>query len=145
MLPTFGGGFEVGLHRYFGVFWDGTYTRLVNDGVAVCTNVACISGDVKASAIVFSGGLEVVGTNRSRVVPYAKVGMGYGREWASIFGVGFFGDSIRAPAIAFGGSVHIYITQHFGIESQVLGYRFFHNGGGSTAIIPTFGVFAQSK
>jgi hypothetical protein len=40
--PTFGGGLEVGLSRYFGVFGEGGYSRMLNESVTACY-YGCVS------------------------------------------------------------------------------------------------------
>jgi hypothetical protein len=48
-----------------------------------------------------------------------------------------------AGALAFGGGVRIYLTRHFGISAGVQVLDFVSGGG--TVIMPTAGLFAQSK
>ena len=139
--PGFGGGVEVGLHRYFGLFGDVDYLSRFNDAVYTCYQ-GCIYGSVKSNLVDAAGGLEVVGNNHSRFVPYAKIGMGYGRATGSAFG---YSASAGAPAIAFGVGLHAYVRRHFGIEAQVLTLHYVGSNGGGTTAVSTFGVFLQSK
>jgi hypothetical protein len=140
--PGFGGGFEIGLHRYLGVFGEGGYNRMLNEKVTGCYLASCLSVNAKASLVHAAGGIEVIGSNHSRVVPFGKFGMGYGHASGSVMG---FGASNGAPAIAFGGGVRAYINTHFGFQAQVLGLHYVGNHGGGTTGVSTFGVFAQSK
>lgn len=64
--------------------------------------------------------MELVGSNHSPFVPYAKFGMGYGRASGSVLG---FGASMGAPAIAAGAGLRAYLNHHVGIEAQVLERR----------------------
>lgn len=143
--PNFGGGVSVGLHRYFGVFAEGGYSRMGNVNDATCSP-ACVYTDVKLSFTDFAGGLEVVGTNRSRIVPFAQVGVGYGRGTGSVAFSGFsLSASTGTTAIAFGGGIRAYLSHHVGISVDVMGLRLVGNEGGGTVGVSRLGVFVQSK
>ncbi len=146
IAPSFGGGIVVGLTRHFGLFGDGAYTRI--SGVPSTANFPgvgslCFCGGVKPNLVNVAVGVEVVGRSRSRFVPYAKVGPGYGYSANGRFGSQSFDD--YAPAIALGGGLRGYIKKRFGIEAQVLVLRYVGGNGGGVTVIPTLGVFAQSK
>jgi hypothetical protein len=132
--PSFGGGADIGLHRYLGIFVETGYSRMLSGTL--------LGSSVSAGILHVAGGLEVTGTNHSRFVPFGKVGMGYGHASGGVPGITV---SVNAPAVAFGGGVRAYVNHHFGIETQVLAMRTFKNGSGATLIVPTFGVFLQSK
>jgi hypothetical protein len=106
----------------------------------------CIYTNVKLSLTDFSGGLELVGTNHSRIVPFAKIGMGYGRGSGSVAVSGFsVSASTGSAAIAFGGGIRAYISHHFGVAADVTALHFVGNEGGGTTMVSTVGVFVQSK
>jgi hypothetical protein len=144
--PTVGGGIEVGFHRYLGIFGEGGYSRMLNESVSGCAYGYCASATAKASAIQVGGGLEVVGTNHSRFVPYGKIGMGYVRGYGSASSSGYsYSASAGAPAIVFGGGFRAYVNHHFGIDTQFTGLRTVGNYGGGTTGIGTVGICLQSK
>ena len=93
-----------------------------------------------------AGGAEVVTTNRSRFVPYAKIGMGYGRATGSATVDGFNANaSSGSAAVVFGGGVRVYLYRHFGLVGDVLGFHFVGDHGGGTTVFSTIGIFVQSK
>lgn len=115
------GGFGVGLHRYVAAFGFGTYSGFS-------------AGHVSFGA----GGLEVVGTNRSRVVPYANLGAAY-------TSVSYGPFSWSAPGVAFGGGVRVYVRHSAGFTSGLMAVRVLGNSGGYTTFVPVFGFFGQSR
>jgi hypothetical protein len=147
--PTVGGWVSVGLHRYFGLFVQAGYSPLANASGSYCAYGVCAGVSANANIIHVAAGLEAVGSNRSRVVPYGRVGWGYGRGAAStsvnILNQGWVGASISqgAPAIAFGGGIRTYLTEHFGLSGGLDAYRTVGNYGGNTFLMPVGGVFAQ--
>ena len=79
--PSFGGGIVLGLTGHLGVFAEGDYTRIPTPQSSVDfpgVGSLCFCGGVKPGLMNLAGGGEVVGTNHSRFVPYAKLGPGYG-------------------------------------------------------------------
>lgn len=142
MHPAILGSFDVGLHKYLGIFADGGWSHA---GASACTYGACASVGVHFYDV--SGGLEIVGTNHSRIVPYAKVGFGYVDAQASAKVNGFTAGSgsAGAPAPRLGGGVRAYLNHHIAIDAQVTALRTVGNNGGATIIAPTVGVFFQSR
>lgn len=140
VYPGFGGGLSVGLHRYLGIFGQGGYSQLLHG--TYCDNFCTAS----AHLTYFAGGLELVATNRSRIVPYARFGAGYGRGVVSVSADNTTLDvSQGSVAVAFGGGVRAYIGRHFGITAGVQILHFVGSAGGNTVYMPTAGLFAQSK
>jgi hypothetical protein len=122
--PSVEGGLDVGLCKYLGLYGEGTYTLAYN------ANVREFFG---------GGGIMVAGTNRSRIVPFLRGGMDYGR--LTVFRWG----GMNVPAIRYGGGFDAYVTRHFGIETQVSGLRTVGNYGGDNIGFVTFGIFYRSK
>jgi hypothetical protein len=85
-------------------------------------------------------GLEMIGTNHSRLVPYGKFGTGYAHSWASAAG---FGALAGDPAILFGDGLKTYITRHLGIDTQFTVDRTVGNNGGTWTEAITVGFFGQ--
>lgn len=146
--PALLGRFEAGLHKYVGVFMEGGYSRAGDNG-SVCVSYYCASYNVRSNFYSFGGGMEVIGSNRSRVVPYGKFGLAYayGTDSADVSGVitGTIRDGAGAPAILTGGGVRTYITHNVGINTHVSVLRTVGNYGGAWIFAPTVGVFFQSK
>lgn len=142
MHPAILGSFDIGLHKYLGVFADGGWSHA---GASACGGFNCASVGVHMYNV--SGGLEVVGTNHSRIVPYARIGFGYvdARASASVNGFTAASAAAGAPAARFGGGVRAYLNHHIAVDAQLTALRTFSNGGGATIIAPTVGVFFQSK
>lgn len=140
--PNFNGEISVGLHKYLGLFGQGGYSPVAHE--TYCAYGYC--ADASAHITFFSGGLEVVGTNHSRIVPFGRIGFGYGLGVASASVAGFSASvSQGAPAISFGGGVRTYITKHFGFTAGVQAYRTVGNYGGNSFIMPVGGVFGQFR
>ena len=147
--PAIEGGFDIGLHKYLGLFGQGGWSHLSGNASA-CYGYYCASASAKVNYYELGGGLEVVGTNHSRVVPYGKFGAAYVGATAKGYVVsGGYSASgsgyASAPAILFGGGVRAYINHHFGLDAGVTALRTVGNYGGSTILAPTVGVFFQSK
>jgi hypothetical protein len=122
--PTVGGGVDIGLSRYFGLYGEGTYT---------------LAYRAQVGAFFGGGGVQIAFPNQSRVVPFARFGMDYGQ--ITVFGYG--GASI--PALRFGGGFDTYVARNFGIETQMEVLHTVGNYGGGNAGAVTFGVFYRSK
>jgi hypothetical protein len=147
--PTLGGGIELGFHKYLGVFGEGAWSRM-SDSASACVGYYCAYASGKVNYYQVGGGLEIVGTNRSRFVPYGKFGGALVGAAATVsvndgrFS-GSASESASAPAILVAGGVRSYINRHWGIDAQVTGLRTVGGNGGSTIVAPTVGVFFQSK
>ena len=122
--PALTGGIDIGLAKYVGLYAEGTGV------LAYHANVGEFFG---------GGGVMFTANNKSRIVPFAKVGMDYGR--IEVFHLG----GANVPAIRYGGGFDAYITRKFGIETQVAGIRTVGNLGGDNAGFVTFGVFYRSR
>lgn len=142
--PHVEGGVTVGLHRYFGLFAQGGYSRLASGSIS-CSPGFCLV-NAKADLKYFAGGIEAVASNRSRTVPYGKAGYAYTKGGASVtsgnFGVS---TSIGVPALEFGGGIRFYLGRKFGVYGDVTAQHFVGPYGGNTIGATTFGFFAQSK
>jgi hypothetical protein len=122
--PTIAGGVDVGLHKYVGLYGEVGYTLAYNGQVG---------------EFLGGGGLEVTANNRSRIVPFARVGMDYAR--VTVFGLG----GANVPAVRYGGGFDAYLTRHFGIETQVTGLRTVGRLGGDNIGFVTFGLFYRTR
>lgn len=146
--PAIVGGAEIGLHKYMAVFVDGGYSHAGNSASA-CVYSYCVSAGLSEHFYSVGGGLEVVGTNRSRFVPYGRIGAAYASvaQRARVSGLvgGSYGDTYSAPAVVAGGGLKTYITHRIGIDTKLTVLRTVGNNGGGTAIAPTVGVFFQTK
>jgi hypothetical protein len=147
--PAVTGGVDIGFHKYLGVFGSGGWSHM-SDSASACVYYSCASASGKVNYYQVGGGLEVVGTNRSRVVPYGKFGAAYVGASArvSVSGGPIYvsgSGSASAPAVLVAGGVRTYINRHWGIDTQVTGLRTVGRNGGSTIVAPTVGVFFQSK
>jgi len=146
--PTVGGGVSVGLHKYFGLFAHGGDTPVASASAKSCVYGVCANARASANIIHVVGGFEVIGTNRSRFVPFGRVGFGYGRGAVSGSVSTAYGGvsatvSQGTPDVAFGGGLRTYLTRHFGISAGWDAYRTVGNNGGNTFFMPVGGVFAQ--
>ena len=140
--PNFGGGLSVGVNKYLGIFGQGGYSPLAQG--TYCDGAGCAGASAHLTYV--AGGVELIATNRSRVVPYARVGAGYGRGVVSFSGSSLNVDvSQGSPALDFGGGIRAYVTRHFGISAGAQVLHFVGSSGGGTVVMPTAGVFAQSK
>src|ERR1022692_3977233 len=140
--PNFGGGLSVGVNKYLGIFGQGGYSPLAQG--TYCDGTGCAGASAHLTYV--AGGVELIATNRSRVVPYARVGAGYGRGVVSFSGSSLNVDvSQGSPALDFGGGIRAYVTRHFGISAGAQVLHFVGSSGGGTVVMPTAGVFAQSK
>jgi hypothetical protein len=83
--------------------------------------------------------VEVTGNNKSRIVPFARVGMDYGRLTV------FHWGGMNIPALHLGGGFEAYVTKHFGVETQVSVLHTLGNYGGDNAGFVTFGLFYRTK
>jgi hypothetical protein len=151
--PGLEGGAEVGLHKYVGIWGTGGWSRL-NRSASLCNIGACAAAVVHADYYHAGGGVEVVGSNHTRFVPYGRIGMAYWHASGSaaigatngnllLLAAGWGTSS--SPAILFGGGVKVYITHHFGIDGGVMAARTVGNNGGLTVVAPMGGIFFQSK
>jgi hypothetical protein len=146
--PALKGGVEIGVHKYLAVFGEGGWAH-TSGSASSCYYGYCASASARLNYYELGGGLEVVGTNRSRFVPYGKFGAAYVGASAAVNVrgvVGYRGTGYAsAPAALAGGGLRAYINHHVGINTQVSFLRTLGNYGGSTIIVPTVGVFFQSK
>jgi len=147
--PAIVGGADIGIHKYMAVFVDGGYSHAGNSASA-CVYGYCLSAGVSDHFYSVGGGFEVVGTNRSRFVPYGRIGAAYASiaEHARVGGnlvAGHYNTTGSAPAVLAGGGLRTYISRHIGIDAKVTMLRTVGNYGGGTAIAPTVGVFFQTK
>jgi hypothetical protein len=53
--------------------------------------------------------------------------------------------SVNVPAVAFGGGFRVYANKHFGFVMDVSVLRTVGNYGGGWLVVPTAGLFAQSR
>jgi hypothetical protein len=133
LYPALKTGMDIGITKYIGVFAEGGASR-ISESTVVCP-YRCAVISYRANLYEAGGGVEVVGTNHSHFVPYAKVGMAY--TWVG----GGSGD----PAILAAGGLRSYITHHVGIDAQFTVVHVLSRYGDGTYIAPTVGVFFQSK
>ena len=139
--PSFGGDVSVGVAKYLGIFGHGNYSLIARD--TYCSQ-GCISGSV--NELQFLGGFEAVGSNHSRVVPFGRVGGGLVRGIGTVSGYGVtISASVNVPAVAFGGGFRVYANKHFGFVMDVSVLRTVGNYGGGWLVVPTAGLFAQSR
>jgi hypothetical protein len=147
--PAAGAGLEVGLHKYFGLFVDGGWSR-ASAGYASCLYGGwCQAEAVKANFYNAAAGFEVMGTNHSRFVPYAKIGAGYLDGVGTSYSISgpyslTASDSTGSLVARFGGGLRTYLTHHVGIDIQVNALQRLGSGGG-TMVGPTVGLFFQTK
>jgi len=143
------GSLDVGLGKYVGVFMQGGWVPM-RQSASACYYGYCASASVNSNLYTFGGGFEFVGTNRSRFVPYGKLGFAYagGTESGTLSGGGSYGSysyATSAPAIITGGGVRAYITHKVGVDTQLALLRTVGSNGGGWVIAPTVGVFFQSR
>lgn len=122
--PAINGGVDIGLAKYIGLYANATGV------LAYSANVGEFFG---------GGGVMVSGNNRSRIVPFARAGMEYGRVEV------FHWGGANVPVARYGGGFDAYVTKHFGIETQVGGLRTLGHLGGDNAGFVTFGAFYRSR
>jgi hypothetical protein len=122
--PAIGGGMDFGLHKYVGLYGE------AGEGLAY---------GARMGAFMTNGGVMVTGNNRSRIIPFARVGMGYERTTAFGYGV-----HLNRALVSYAGGFDAYITKHFGMETQIRGGTTLGYYGSSGATIG-FGVFYRSK
>ena len=122
--PTIGGGMDVGLIKYFGLYGEGSYTLAYN---------------AQLGEFFGGGGVMVTGNNRSHIVPFGRFGMDYGR--LTVFRYG----GVNVPAVRYGGGFDAYVTRHFGIETAVTGLRTVGRYSGANLGFVTFGLFYRTK
>lgn len=122
--PMVTGGIDIGLAKYVGLYAEGT-------------GVLAYKGNV--GEFFGGGGLMVTANNRSRIVPFARIGADYGR--LQLFGWG----GANVPLLKASGGFDAYITRHFGIETQVGMMHSLGRVGGHNLGAVTFGVFYRSK
>jgi hypothetical protein len=146
--PALKGGVEIGVHKYLAIFGEGGWSH-ASGNASSCYGYYCASASATLNYYQLGGGLEVVGTNHSRFVPYGKIGAAYVGAGARVNLSGVYSGSgsgyASAPAAVAGGGLRAYINHHVGIDTQVSFLRTLGNYGGSTIIAPTVGVFFQSK
>lgn len=144
--PGFVGGAEFGLTKYVGFFGEGGYSHLSR---SACISEVCAA--VVGSYYRAGGGVEVVGTNHTRFVPYFRGGMAYSRVNAAAavaVGNSFVAGwaQANAPAVLLGGGVKVYLNHHVGIDGGFSVLRSLNsNVSNLTTVAPTVGVFFQSK
>jgi len=147
------GTVDIGLHKYVGVFMQAGWTPIRSDGSA-CSYGYCATARGSANLYDLGAGVEVVGSNRSRFVPYGRLGVAYthGSESASITAGGYgyggyysYSYSTSAPAIVTGGGLKTYITHRLSLDTQLSLLRTVGQNGGGWVIAPTVGVSFQSK
>jgi len=146
--PGLASGLEVGVHKYLGIF--GSLDWIQQNRHASSCYRGCVSVSRKDNLYTLGAGLQVMASNRSRLVPYARVGMGYlhGTESVSIGGgivSGYASDTSGAPALMAGGGLRTYLGRNFGLDVRVMGVRTIGYNGGGTAVTPSVGVFFQSR
>jgi hypothetical protein len=122
--PTLNGTVDFGLLKYFGLYAESGYTLAYN---------------AQLGEYYGGGGVEVTGNNRSRIIPFARAGMDYGRMTA--FGYG----GTNVPAVHVAGGMDAYVTRHFGLEAKFGLLHGWKNGLSSSLPDVTFGVFYRSK
>ena len=122
--PTITWGMDLGLTRYFGLY-------------AEAAGVLAYSAQV--GEFFGGGGAMFSANNRSHIVPFARVGVDYGR--IEVFRYG----GVNMPVLRYGGGFDAYVTRHFGVETQVTGLRTLGQYGGNNAGAVTFGVFYRTK
>jgi len=143
--PSFGGGLAIGLTQHFGLFAESDYTMIPTPSPSTSYILGilpvCFCGGNRPDLVNIAAGLELVGSNHSHFVPYAKIGPGFGHADHG------FSDYVgtSAAAIAFGGGLRVYIKKNFGIQAQALAQHYIGGSGGGTTMLPTFGVFLQSR
>jgi len=146
--PAIVGGADIGIHKYMAVFVDGTWAHSGNSAGA-CVYGYCVSAGVSNHSYTVGGGFEVVGTNRSRFVPYGKIGAAYANtaQRVRVSGIvaGNYGQTYSVPAVETGGGLRTYISHRIGIDTRLTALRTVGSRGGVTAIAPTVGVFFQSR
>jgi len=120
--PLISGGIDYGLAKYFGLYAE------LGEGWAYSQ-----VGSFRAG-----GGAMVSINNRSRIVPFARLGVAYQRN--TLFGSDLH---VNGAALHYAGGFDVYASRHFGIETQVLGASGISNLHGNSATI-TFGVFYRS-
>lgn len=143
------GGAEFGVHKYIGIFTQAGWTGL-GASASSCYGVYCANAKVRADYADVGGGVEVIGTNHTRFVPYGKFGVGYmlarASASAAVPGYVYYGasDSVNSPTLIYGGGLKVYVNHHFGVSGGFTSYTSLGSVHG-TAIAPTVGVFFQSK
>jgi hypothetical protein len=117
--PAFAVSLDAGLHKYVGIYAEGSYVLAYN---------------AQVGEFFGGGGLMVTGNNRYRVIPFGKVGGDYGRVTL------FRYRGVNVPAVRYGGGCDFYLTRHFGADMEITGLSTVGRVKTTAAFI-TFGLF----
>jgi hypothetical protein len=123
-------GFDIGLHKYFGVYLNVTGTLAYH-----------------ANAVGFSGGAMFTANNRSRIIPFARFGPGYGRGplIGVVKGVPVLAGYANGPRLFYSGGLDAYVTRNFGAELLVGASYGLGKYGGINTGGAAFGVFYRTR
>jgi hypothetical protein len=125
------GGVDVGLFKRFGLYAE------ASDAFAHYAH---------ANAFYGGGGIMVTANNHSRIVPYGRVGMDYGKVSQSVtVGRVTVSSHLHASAVRYGGGIDAYATRNFGVEVQVADLYTVGRYGGTNATGIIFGVFYRTR
>jgi hypothetical protein len=121
--PAVDASIDAGLHKYLGIYADGTYVLAYN---------------ARVGEFFGGGGLMAAVNNRSRVVPYGKFGADYGR--LTLFSY----RGANVAAIRYAGGVDAYLSRNLGIQTEIAGLSTLGRVHTTAAFI-SFGFFYRSR